>query len=73
MSISKWHAKKRLHVEMSLIKMTYIGRAVDLAASPQSLIEKKTNVVPKLENKGSSTGSTASRTGVQAPPQYKTG
>lgn len=67
----KMARQKRLHVEMSLIKMTYIGRAVDLAASPQSLIEKKTNVVPKLENKGGSTGSTASRTGVQAPPQYK--
>jgi DNA polymerase III subunit gamma/tau len=41
---------KRLHVEMALVKMTYIGRALDLSAQPIS-VEKKTadgsNVVPK--------------------------
>ena len=36
---------KRLHVEIALIKMTYINRAVDLAAQPQAALEKKnTNV-----------------------------
>ncbi len=60
---------KRLHVEMALIKMTYIGRAVDLSAVPQQiLVEKKTNVGNKLETK--STTSSA-RSGSQAPPQYK--
>jgi DNA polymerase III subunit gamma/tau len=60
----KMARQKRLHVEMSLIKMTYIGRAVDLAAAPQGLVEKKTNVVSKLENKSAKTGN-------QAPPPYK--
>jgi DNA polymerase III subunit gamma/tau len=36
---------KRLHVEIALIKMTYINRAVDLAAQPQASLEKKnTNI-----------------------------
>ncbi len=36
---------KRLHVEIALIKMTYINRAIDLAAQPQAALEKKnTNV-----------------------------
>ena len=34
---------KRLHVEMAIIKMTYIGRAVELAKNPPaSALEKKT-------------------------------
>ena len=34
---------KRLHVEMAIIKMTYIGRAVELAKNPPAIsIEKKT-------------------------------
>jgi DNA polymerase III subunit gamma/tau len=41
---------KRLHVEMALVKMTYIGRALDLSAQPIS-VEKKTtdgsNLIPK--------------------------
>jgi DNA polymerase-3 subunit gamma/tau len=38
---------KRLHVEMSLIKMTYINRAVDLSKSPQVLTtEEKKNPEP---------------------------
>ena len=64
----KMARQKRLHVELSLIKMTYIGRAVDLAAAPQSLVEKKTNVVSKPESKGANS---PSKTGFQAPPQYK--
>ena len=56
---------KRLHVEMALIKMTYIGRAVDLTAMPQqALVEKKTNVANKIESKSTKSGN-------QAPPQYK--
>jgi DNA polymerase III subunit gamma/tau len=37
----KMARNKRLHVEMALVKMTYIGRAIDLSAQPISL-EKKT-------------------------------
>jgi DNA polymerase III subunit gamma/tau len=37
----KMARNKRLHVEMALVKMTYIGRALDLSAQPISL-EKKT-------------------------------
>jgi DNA polymerase III subunit gamma/tau len=37
----KMARNKRLHVEMALVKMTYIGRALDLSAQPMS-IEKKT-------------------------------
>lgn len=60
---------KRLHIEMALIKMTYIGRAVDLSAAPQQvLVEKKTDFVSKAVNMP--TNST-SLTGLQAPPQYK--
>ena len=60
---------KRLHVEMALIKMTYIGRAVDLSAVPQQmLVEKKTNVGSKLETKSTTP---SPRSGSQAPPQYK--
>ena len=56
---------KRLHVEMALIKMTYIGRAVDLTVMPpQVLVEKKTNVANKIESKSTKSGN-------QAPPQYK--
>ena len=41
---------KRLHVEMAIIKMTYIGRAVELASNPSAVatVEKKT---PELINK----------------------
>ena len=60
----KMARQKRLHVEMALIKMTYISRAIDFSASQQSLVEKKTDVATKLEQKGGKTGS-------QAPPQYK--
>ena len=60
----KMARQKRLHVEMALIKMTYISRAIDFSASQQSLVEKKTDVATKLEQKGVKTGS-------QAPPQYK--
>jgi DNA polymerase III subunit gamma/tau len=35
---------KRLHVEMSLIKMTYINRASDMATQPQIAQEKKNDV-----------------------------
>jgi DNA polymerase III subunit gamma/tau len=45
---------KRLHVEMTLIKITYIQRAVDLATMPQQMVEvveKKTNVVSKKGEK----------------------
>jgi DNA polymerase III subunit gamma/tau len=45
---------KRLHVEMTLIKTTYIQRAVDLATMPQQtveVVEKKTNVVSKKGEK----------------------
>jgi DNA polymerase III subunit gamma/tau len=45
---------KRLHVEMTLIKTTYIQRAVDLATMPQQMVEvveKKTNVVSKKGGK----------------------
>ena len=40
---------KRLHVEMAIIKMTYIGRAVELASNPAAVVigEKKT---PELNN-----------------------
>jgi DNA polymerase III subunit gamma/tau len=61
---------KRLHIEMALIKMTYIGRAVDLSAVPQQmLVEKKTNVGSKLETKNTAA---SPRSGSPAPPQYKT-
>lgn len=33
---------KRLHVEMTLIKMTYINRAVEISNGPVPLVEKKT-------------------------------
>jgi DNA polymerase III subunit gamma/tau len=45
---------KRLHVEMTLIKTTYINRAIDLATMPQQpveVVEKKTNVVSKKGEK----------------------
>lgn len=37
----KMARNKRLHVEMALVKMAYIGRALDLSKQPQTL-EKKT-------------------------------
>jgi len=45
---------KRLHVEMAIIKMTYIGRAVELANKPTAIatVEKKT---PELNNNKIST------------------
>jgi DNA polymerase III subunit gamma/tau len=49
----KMARNKRLHVEMALVKMTYIGRALDLSAQPLS-IEKKTadgsGLIPKPTN-----------------------
>ena len=39
---------KRLHVEMAVIKMTYIGRAIELSQNPVTVgAEKKT---PKINN-----------------------
>ncbi len=47
----KLSQNKRLHVEMSLIKMTYINRAVDMAKSPQVLPEgEKKNLEPIATN-----------------------
>ena len=45
----KMARNKRLHVEMAVIKMTYIGRAIELANNPVPIgnTEKKT---PKLRN-----------------------
>jgi DNA polymerase III subunit gamma/tau len=46
----KMARNKRLHVEMALVKMTYIGRALDLSAQPISLEKKTTDgnhVIPK--------------------------
>ena len=61
----KMARNKRLHVEMALVKMTYIGRALDLSKQPQT-VEKKTadgnGVVPK-----SSPPPTPA-----TPPQYPT-
>ena len=44
---------KRLHVEMAIIKMTYIGRAIELSQNPAAVqsIEKKT---PDLSNQTAS-------------------
>jgi DNA polymerase III subunit gamma/tau len=39
----KMAQNKRLHVEMGLIKMTYIHRAVDVSSQPQMVAEKKNN------------------------------
>ena len=66
----KMARNKRLHVEMALVKMTYIGRALDLSAQPTSL-EKKTAdgsfVIPKTP-----TARTPSTPPVKTaqPPQY---
>ena len=45
---------KRLHVEMAVIKMTYIGRAIELSKNPASvsIAEKKT---PELSNQATPT------------------
>ena len=42
---------KRLHVELALIKMTFVNRAMDLAAQPQASLEKKNlsvEIAPKV-------------------------
>ncbi len=49
----KMARNKRLHVEMALVKMTYIGRALDLSAQPASLEKKTTDgshLIPKPSN-----------------------
>ena len=68
---------KRLHVEMTLIKTTYIQRAVDLATMPQQtveVIEKKTNVVSKKGEKAPESASpnliTEKQVSNNIPPQY---
>ncbi len=68
---------KRLHVEMTLIKTTYIQRAVDLATMPQQtveVIEKKTNVVSKKGEKAPESASpnliTEKQVSNNTPPQY---
>lgn len=63
---------KRLHIEMTLIKMAYISRAIDLATMPSSatremaILEKKTDVVSKML-----TQDTIKKDQLP-PPQYKT-
>jgi DNA polymerase III subunit gamma/tau len=68
---------KRLHVEMTLIKTTYIQRAVDLATMPQQtveVVEKKTNVVSKKGEKAPESAiptiSPEKEVEKQTPPQY---
>ena len=61
----KMARNKRLHVEMALVKMTYIGRALDLSKQPQS-VEKKTADGSGISPKVSPTPPPAT------PPQYQT-
>ena len=68
----KMARNKRLHVEMALVKMTYIGRALDLSAQPTSLEKKTANgnsVIPKTPT--AQTPSTPPVKTDQAP-QYST-
>ena len=68
----KMARNKRLHVEMALVKMTYIGRALDLSAQPISL-EKKTadrnSIVPPPTQPSVVPTPTPKS---EAPPQYPT-
>ena len=71
----KMARNKRLHVEMSLIKMTFISRAVDLLnLSPTAAnLEKKTNVVNRPSPTAHSALSTLHHTSsIVSTPQYKT-
>jgi DNA polymerase III subunit gamma/tau len=68
---------KRLHVEMTLIKTTYIQRAVDLATMPQQtveVVEKKTNVVSKKGEKAPESAmptlTPEKEAEILTPPQY---
>ncbi len=58
---------KRLHVEIALIKMTYIKRAVQVARQPELAGEEKKKIDPKLEvgNGKSEIGSEESETANQ--------
>ena len=63
----KMARNKRLHVEMALVKITYISRAVDLANMPKEMVvEKKT---PDLKSASMLTPNRASS--ASTPPQYK--
>ena len=63
----KMARNKRLHVEMALVKITYISRAVDLANMPKEMVvEKKT---PDL--KSASTPAPNRASAASTPPQYK--
>ncbi|MDZ7879994.1 MAG: DNA polymerase III subunit gamma/tau [Saprospiraceae bacterium] len=72
----KMARNKRLHVEMALVKMTYIGRALDLSAQPMSL-EKKTAdrsnvVVPPTQPSVVATPTPKSEAQSNPTPQYPT-
>ncbi len=55
----KMARNKRLHVEMAIIKMTYINRAISIANNPQAVVsqEKKTPDLSTLPVNGASTTS----------------
>lgn len=54
---------KRLHVEMALIKMTFIAQAIEVAQNPQPVLEKKT-----LDQSSVSTPSPAPQNTTPTPP-----
>jgi DNA polymerase III subunit gamma/tau len=67
----KMARNKRLHVEMALVKMTYIGRALDLSAQPMS-IEKKTTDGSQLIPKATTAPiPQAPPAKAERPPQYQ--
>lgn len=59
---------KRLHVEIALIKMTYINRTVDLAAQPQAALEKKNTNVEVASKTGQNSAALAEK---QPVVEYK--
>ena len=64
----KMARNKRLHIEMAIIKMTYISRAIDLSKNPTPVIvaEKKTPELNTL-NTAPSTTSTNSKVAQEKP------
>ncbi|MBK7872428.1 MAG: DNA polymerase III subunit gamma/tau [Saprospiraceae bacterium] len=60
---------KRLHVEMALIKMTYVNRAIQIARQPELVGEEKKKPDGELEigNRKSEVGSPRSEAGQQLP------
>jgi DNA polymerase III subunit gamma/tau len=66
----KMARNKRLHVEMALVKMTYIGRALDLSAQSFSVEKKTTDRSTLIPTSNNAPTDQAAPAKAEAPPQY---